>query len=312
MVSIIIPTVNRHQSLVKLVESIENQNLSRENFEILIVYNFAATKNSPQIFQSTAAHIKVLRAPFPGVNHARNCGLLAARGDILLFVDDDCLMENPNFLKNLVARHRLQPQTLSIGGPYSLSAWSSFWDRAYFANMNLWLEQQKVTETTSRALLGGNASYKASIFEGGLRFTPGIKYGGSETPLNERIFEDFGPHGFFDDLALTHQSQLSFKNFIYKAYMQGRGYADQSKRAAPNISNSLDLTSVSSRSLRAALHLYAFVFMVGFRSSIHERRFIWRSLLEEIAVRAKKPLLQIYLNIHYSLKFLGAKNKWWN
>jgi glycosyltransferase involved in cell wall biosynthesis len=308
MVSIIIPTVDRHQSLVKLVDSIERQQFDAADLEILIVYNFPAKKRPRKFFHPSHRGIKVIEAPAPGVNQARNAGILAARGDVFLFIDDDCLMDDPHYLQKLVDHHRSEPQRLSLGGPYKLAPKASFWDRAYFANMNLWLERQKISGRSSRALLGGNASYKAEVFAHNLRFTPGIKYGGSETPLNEKIFEDFGPHGFYEDLAITHQSHITLRNFIYKAYMQGCGFAEQTKNSPPDIQGPLDVSSIASRLLRWALYFYSFVFMVGYRTSIYERRFFLMSVLEEFWIHLRKPWLPLFTSFTYSAKILRMKN----
>jgi glycosyltransferase involved in cell wall biosynthesis len=304
MVSIIIPTVDRHRSLVKLVESIRSQNFNAAPVEILIVYNLSKKKRAPTFYIPYAAGIKVLQAPFAGVNHARNAGIIAARGDILLFVDDDCVMDDRLYLQKMWDRHREQPERLSLGGPYRLPRQASFWDQVYYTNMTLWLERQKTSARASRALLGGNASYKAAVFSDGRRFTPGIKYGGSETMFNEKLFEDHGPHGFYDDLALTHQSCITLKNFIYKAYMQGRGYAEQTKHTTADLQAPLDLSVVSSRRMRWALHFYSFVFMVGYRTSIYERRFWLKSLWEECWVYLKKPWQPVSRTLFYSWRVL--------
>jgi len=313
MVSIIIPTVDRHQSLVKLVESISRQNFDSSQVETLIVYNFSKKKRqskqrkTPSVL--AAPGIKLLQAPAPGVNHARNAGIVAARGDILLFIDDDCVMDDPDYLSKMLERHTEEPRRLSLGGPYRLPPKASFWDRVYYTNMSLWLERQKISARASRALLGGNASYKVEIFADGRRFTPGIKYGGSETMFNEKLFEDFGPHGFYDDLYLTHQSRISLRNFIYKAYMQGRGYAEQTKHAPPDLQEPLDVSAVNGRSRRLALHFYSFVFMIGYRSSIYERRFWFKAFFEEAGVYLRKPLQPLLRTLRYSSSVVKAGDR---
>lgn len=307
MVSIIIPTVDRHQSLVKLVETIRAQNFISTQVEILIVYNFSAKKRRNSFYIPNGPGVKVLQASFPGVNHARNAGIIAARGDILLFIDDDCVMDDPQYLQKMFDRHTENPARVSLGGPYRLLAKASFWDKVYYTNMTLWLERQKLSARASRALLGGNASYKAEIFSDGRRFTPGIKYGGSETMFNEKLFEDHGPHGFYEDLALTHQSRISLGDFIYKAYMQGRGYAEQTKHTPPELQMPLDTSSVKSRALRAALGFYSFVFMIGYRTSIYERRFWWLSFIEESGIYLRRPIMPFVRTIRYSWRALTAR-----
>jgi glycosyltransferase involved in cell wall biosynthesis len=284
--------------------------------EILVVYNTIDKKKSTKskdrnIFPKNPWRnipLRCLIAPSKGVNHARNTGLLAARGEVLLFIDDDCLMTDTNYLQKIKQKHRELPQLQALGGPYKLSAKASFWDRAYHHNMHYWLEDQRLNTTASRALLGGNASYKKDVFSTELRFTPGIKYGGSETPLNTAVFEKFGPLGFDEELALEHQSQMGLRDFAYKAYMQGKGYAWQSKMRPQQIQKSFELSPALGLRLRASLRLYSFLFMVGFRTSILERTSPLRSFSEELFIYLRQPFLKFYQSLRKSFSLAGARH----
>lgn len=312
MVSLIIPTLNRPSSLVKLVKSIAAQNTPPSDYEILVVYNPTSKKNKKNSLPSLPFHLPQLRtlmAPAPGVNHARNTGLVAARGDILLFIDDDCFLQDSEYLNKIIKKHRELPHAVAIGGPYHLNSKTSFWNRAYHTNMNLWLADQKVDQQRGRALLGGNASYKSHVFADGLRFTPGIKYGGSETPLNFFLFEQYGPLYFLDDLKIEHQSAMGFKAFVKKAYMQGKGFAWQNKLRPQQIQKKLKPSQSLKVSEKIALALYSFVFMVGFRTSILERRSPLRSFFEELGIYLRRPFLDTSLALQDSLKFAQAKHE---
>ncbi|MEH2065602.1 MAG: glycosyltransferase family 2 protein [Nostoc sp.] len=93
MISIIIPTVNRFQSLQLAIESLIKQNFPVEQFEILILDNGStdATKSvSETIIEQYPSHqIYYIYEPEPGLLSGRHRGALAAKGEILTFIDDD-------------------------------------------------------------------------------------------------------------------------------------------------------------------------------------------------------------------------------
>jgi glycosyltransferase involved in cell wall biosynthesis len=286
-----------------------------DELEVLVVYNHfrAKKKSSKNIILSELLakmpNVKILVAPSKGVNHARNTGIVAARGHILLFVDDDCVITDCEYLNKINHHYLANPQRVAIGGPYRLSPKASFWDRAYYQNMTFWLQGQRISIDTSRALLGGNAAYKASIFSEDLRFTPGIKYGGSETPLNTTVFEIHGPLGFYEDLALEHQSKMGVRDFAYKAYMQGKGFALQSKLRPQQIQKIFSLDTNLPSAQRLALHFYSFLFTVGFRTSILERRHPLRSFAEEFLIYLRKPVLNFWISLRKCLSFAGVQRE---
>ena len=93
MLSIIIPTLNEEKYLPKLLESIKKQ--SFKDYEIIV-----ADANSKDKTRKIARDYgcKITSGGIlPAV--ARNNGAKKAAGEILLFIDADCIIEN-NFLQN--------------------------------------------------------------------------------------------------------------------------------------------------------------------------------------------------------------------
>jgi glucosyl-dolichyl phosphate glucuronosyltransferase len=93
MISVIIPTINRANSLIFTLQSLISQNFDRSDYEILIVDN-GSTDNTKSICenfisQNRSHQICYIYEPSPGVHAARHKGVLKAKGDLLAFVDDD-------------------------------------------------------------------------------------------------------------------------------------------------------------------------------------------------------------------------------
>lgn len=264
MLSVVIPTTNRPDSLIRLVESLQLQNMVSSSYEVLVVYNSESQKNSSPLKDS--ALVKIFCAPSPGVNHARNHGALQARGSVILFLDDDCAVTDSLFLQKHISYHQSFPQLAAVGGPYLLTQNASLCDKIYHVNNANWIQANLTATSRSTALLGGNASYKAFIFANGFRFTEEILYGGSETPLNTILALKYGAHGYFLDLAVVHNTQLNLIRLLRKAFLQGLGaglqkkmYGHQLKQLSPDL-------QPTHFSLRAGLELYALFFTLGYQA----------------------------------------------
>jgi glycosyltransferase involved in cell wall biosynthesis len=115
--SVIIPTRNRAQKLRRTLDGLCAQSVSAETFEAVIVDN-GSSDDTPAIAagylrQPSHSHWAYLREARPGAAAARNRGIQASRGDIVLFLDDD-VIPDPQLLAEHRESHREQP-TVVLG-----------------------------------------------------------------------------------------------------------------------------------------------------------------------------------------------------
>ena len=95
LLSIIVPVYNVEPFLRKCVESLEQQDLAAERYEVILV-NDGSTDHSGEICTELAKqyeNIKVIEQENQGVSAARNTGMDAARGKYMMFVDSDDYIE---------------------------------------------------------------------------------------------------------------------------------------------------------------------------------------------------------------------------
>ncbi len=97
-ISVIVPCYNSEKTLVKTLESMKNQ--SFQNFELIVVDD-ASTDASASLAKSFGAKVISL-SKRRGPAFARNKGIKAASGSILLFTDADCQPE-PNWVETVMA-----------------------------------------------------------------------------------------------------------------------------------------------------------------------------------------------------------------
>ena len=105
LISIIVPVYNVEKYLRKCVDSLLTQDLSHEEYEIILV-NDGSTDQSVTICDEYAAghtNLKVLHQQNGGLSAARNSGVAVAQGRYVQFVDSDDYLE-PNVLKTLVEK----------------------------------------------------------------------------------------------------------------------------------------------------------------------------------------------------------------
>src|SRR5690606_3607844 len=66
-------------------------------WELLLVDNASAVPVAPRVDLSWHPHARCLAEPSPGLGRARACGLRAARGALVVYVDDDNVLA-PDYL----------------------------------------------------------------------------------------------------------------------------------------------------------------------------------------------------------------------
>ena len=101
--SVIIPIYNVQQYIHKCVDSVLNQDLLPEDYEIILVDDGSPDRCGEICDEYAARHsqIKVIHRENGGIGAARNSGIEEACGKYVQFVDSDDYLE-PNVLKSLV------------------------------------------------------------------------------------------------------------------------------------------------------------------------------------------------------------------
>lgn len=99
-----VPTYNRSQSLRRCVEAILSQETPGFRAETLVVDD-GSPDDTQEVLQAFRDRVRVLRQENAGPARARNAGAREARGEILLFIDDDVIAQ-PGLLETHLRAHR--------------------------------------------------------------------------------------------------------------------------------------------------------------------------------------------------------------
>jgi len=100
--SVIIPTYNRSDYLKDTINCLLKQSFPIDQFEILVVDNSLDARFKEMIKSMNHPNVRYIWEKRPGAHRARNTGALEAKGDVLVFIDDDELFDQ-NLLHFMVS-----------------------------------------------------------------------------------------------------------------------------------------------------------------------------------------------------------------
>lgn len=248
-ISIVIPTYKRSSSVRDLLKSVDEQVYDFNKLEMIVVSNFedAELENSINSMDLQNIEVQLLIASKQGANASRNLGIKKSTAEIIYLLDDDCRLNKNNFLNELVSLHKKHKNAGVIGGGYEVSLCASVEERAYNLISKEWQYIHKLGSLTSTRLVGGNVSYKRSVFENHNEFfDESIYYGGSESEFHKRLFKKNIEMMYFPNLTVLHESRVDENDIINKARKQaithsqfdidGGGYIEQKKTYQDNLS----------------------------------------------------------------------------
>ena len=102
-ISVVIPTYNRLPILQKCLQSLEQQepHPSVKGYEVVVVDDGSTdgTVDWLEANPERLGHVRLIRQEHGGPAEARNRGVLAGRGDVVVFIDSD-LVVTPSFLRS--------------------------------------------------------------------------------------------------------------------------------------------------------------------------------------------------------------------
>lgn len=107
-ISVIIPTYNRSKTLLRTLKALEDQSLSKETFEVVIVDDGSTDITEKEVnayMAQSPINIKYLRQENKKQGAARNLGIKYAEMPLIVFIGDD-IIPSPTFLEEHLNHHR--------------------------------------------------------------------------------------------------------------------------------------------------------------------------------------------------------------
>jgi len=163
-ISVIICSHNpREDYLQRTLEGLNKQTLAKNEWELLLVDNASEEPLSATVDLSWHPHGKHIKEEELGLTPARLCGMHAAESELLVFVDDDNIL-NPDYLEHAVNLAENYPRIGAFGGS-SIGEFESE-PAEDIQCMIKFMAIQTVAETTWARLPGTKALHAAPVGAG--------------------------------------------------------------------------------------------------------------------------------------------------
>lgn len=173
MLTAIICTYNRAKYIAPLLESISANDLSKTEYEILLVDN-NCTDNTREICEAFSQAHKDVQFRYvveteQGLSAARNKGIKEAKGNIIVYIDDDALVDMW-YLRTIAEYMYAHPEIDAVGGPiiplYETEEpqWMTRYTKELLCGY-LYFGEKERPFPGDRYPGGGNAAYRAEVFE---------------------------------------------------------------------------------------------------------------------------------------------------
>ena len=173
MITLIICTYNREKYIRPLLESIAKNDYPTTEYEIVLVDNNCTDNTRGVCEEFSASHpevaLRYVVESEQGLSAARNKGIKEAKGDIIIYVDDDALVDS-DYIRIYAEHFAANPDTMAAGGPieplYETEEpkWMSPYTKAL---LTAWMNYgDNVREyPNGRYPGGGNAAYRKVVFD---------------------------------------------------------------------------------------------------------------------------------------------------
>jgi glucosyl-dolichyl phosphate glucuronosyltransferase len=206
------------------------------NWEVLVVDNGSAD-DTAAVLAAFAPHLplRTLSEPVPGLSTARNRAIAAARGDYILWTDDDVLVD-AGWLEAYVAAFARYPDATVFGGPIEPSfstpppAWlERIWPHVASAYAVRDLGPAEVPLTTATLPYGANYAVRAAEqrrypYSPQLGNRPDVRVGGEETAVLRSLLASGGSGRWVPEARVAHQLPAERQTLEYlRGYYYGRG-----------------------------------------------------------------------------------------
>lgn len=232
-VSVIIPTYKRLNELMRSLESLQEQN--HPEYEVILVDNAADNKVHGMVEAfNRAARVKARYTPEPnlGLHNARHAGARAARGDLLVFTDDDATFD-PGWLQAYAEAFAQRPEMAAAGGPVrpiwevSPPTWllDFIGDAKMFGPLSLMEPYNEFRLGPDGFFWGVNMAIRRDVLFDVGGFNPeligGLTVGDGESGLNRKLQERGWLVGYVPDALVYHHISAARMTLDYFCKWQG-------------------------------------------------------------------------------------------
>lgn len=226
-VSVVIPTYNRDKMLRGCLESLLTQTYPKDKYETIVVDD-GSTDRTREVVENLAKRaepiIKYFYQKNQGQASARNLGIENAKGEIIGFIDDDCIASK-NWIINLTEKYS-DEKVGGVGGKivgYNLKTLSE-----KYIEKSSYLSHEKYGYYFATA----NASYRKEIFQkvGAFDEFCSDKADTSDVDISIRVLKKGYSIEYSAEAIVYHKHPSSIRGLLRRSYLSGIGLMKLTKK----------------------------------------------------------------------------------
>lgn len=226
-ISVVVPTYNRLETLAHVVPTLLAQDLARDAYEVLICDSNSSDGTAEYLAQVSERHPTVRHLPgaYSGRAAARNAGIAAARGEIVLFNDADILASN-DLLSTHLRRHRENERIAVVGLEVQVKDLAGYEFKREHPEARGHLHPPSRKKLSWLYFLTGNASARrADLVEAGCFDESFTGYGHEDLELGYRLHR-LGVEILYEPRAVNYHCQdVAYEDQKQKMRLAGRSTA---------------------------------------------------------------------------------------
>jgi GT2 family glycosyltransferase len=221
-ISVVVPTYNRLPMLRRALEALERQDVDAL-FEVVVVSD-GSTDETDAFLRGHASSVTLrpVFQPNQGPATARNRGFTDARGDLIVFVDDD-VVADPGLLRVHLEAHRDNPELVTIGPmltppDHKMTPWVAWEQSMLYRQYSAMID--RAWHATARQFYTGNSAVRRVHL---------VRSGGFDTSFRRAEDVELGYRmaaqglrfEFLPDAIGRHYAERSFDSWRQAAYAYG-------------------------------------------------------------------------------------------
>ncbi len=294
MISIIIPTYNRKELLRKCLNSIWNCILPSCGYEVVVVDDGSSDGTLEYLKQESLvrANLVVLSQNNSGPATARNAGAKKAKGDILAFTDDDCVV-SAQWL-SAIEEGMLSNKYLALEGPVKSDTYKNISPLTHI-----------IEHEGPKGFMTCNLTVKKNVFE---------QIGGFDENFMNAAHEDvdlclrvlkFGEIGYVSTMEIIHPARrYNWLKEIVRSYKYAKGYVYGEYLLYKRNPNLYKTVRYRNSFLSTLIHLS---FVYGFQQSKRPLKMIIKHPLEYLGLLTIQLTKQFWIFIWFCVKMFSVE-----
>lgn len=223
-VSVVVPTHNRADRLPRVIDRLMAQDIPLDRFEVILVDSNSRDDTPAVSARLVERHpnLRVFRCDQPGAAAARNKGLEAAGGGLIVLLDDDILVGR-GFLRQVLRAGADHPGQVLLGR--ILAPWEGVCDP--FHRYLLQVQDVNIYDFPDAEHVPANYFYTACVAIprealGGLRFDEGFRvYGVEDIEFGFRLLSGDLRMVYLPDLQVLHDYHPTYRTYRKKKHKAG-------------------------------------------------------------------------------------------